>query len=114
MSDTINEKVINIFTRHKKQLPISDDEKVIRSDDGFFYVCVKKDENGKFFDEEKLLDKAYDCHYIVKIMTHHDHPHIYNFKVPGEKLLNFLAPYIKGEKEGRIIEIDKYYPDELA
>jgi hypothetical protein len=115
MTDKINEKVINIFTRHKKQLPISDDEKVIRSEDGYFYICVKKDENSRSFDVEKLLDRAYSCQYIVKVMVNHsDSPYIYNYKVPGEKILDFLTPYINMEKEGKIIEIDKYYPHELA
>lgn len=115
MTDKINEKVINIFTRHRKQLPILDDEKVIRSDDGFYYICVKKDENGRYFDEEKLLNRANECHYIVKVMViHSDYPCIYNYKVPGNKILDFLTSYINNEKDGKIIEIDKYFPHDLA
>ncbi|EKE03303.1 MAG: hypothetical protein ACD_20C00222G0002 [uncultured bacterium] len=115
MTDKINEKVINIFTRHKKQLPISDDEKVIRNDDGFYYICVKKDENGRHFDEEKLSKGADECHYLVKVMVKHsEYPFIYNYKVPGEKILEFLKPYTNDEKEGKIIEINKYYAHELA
>ena len=115
MSDKINEKVINLFARHKKQLPLPDDEKVIRNEDGYYYICVKKDENGKPFDKEKLLDRIYDCYYIVKVMVNHaEHPYIYNFKVPGEKILDFLSSYIHKEKEGKVIEIIKYFPEELA
>ncbi|OGI22187.1 MAG: hypothetical protein A2287_04860 [Candidatus Melainabacteria bacterium RIFOXYA12_FULL_32_12] len=115
MTDKINEKVINIFTRHKKQLPILDEEKVIRSDDGFYYICVKKDDNGRNFDEDKLLKSSNDCHYLVKVMVKHsEYPYIYNYKVPGEDILDFLKPYTNNEIEGKILEINKYYPHELA
>lgn len=116
MTDHINKKVISIFAKHKKQLPMDDDEKVIKNEDGFYYVCVKKDENGKHFDENKLLESANDCHYIVKIMVSNatNYPFIYNFKVPGDKILSFLTSYSNNEKEGKIIEIDKYYPGDIA
>jgi hypothetical protein len=115
MTDIINEKVINIFTRHKKQLPIADDEKVIRSEDGFYYVCIKKDENGIPFDKDRLLNSASELQYIVKVMvTYQGHPHIYMYKVPSERLLEFLSPYMNKKKEGEIIEVEKYYPHELA
>jgi len=115
MTKKINEKIISIFSRHKKQLPIGDDEKVIRNEDGFYYICIKKDENGRYFDAEKVLSHTDSCQYIVKVMiTTTEHPYIYNYKVPGDRILEFLTPYIHGEKEGRVIEIDKYYPHELA
>ncbi|MDD3014344.1 MAG: hypothetical protein PHC34_11635 [Candidatus Gastranaerophilales bacterium] len=115
MTDKIDEKIISIFARHKKQLPIDDEHKIIRNSDGFYYVCINKDENGKHFDKKKLLERANSCYYIVKVMLDgSDHPHICNFRIPGEKILNFLTPYINEEKEGEIIEIDKYFPDDLA
>lgn len=115
MTDKINEKIISIFVRHKKQLPIDDEHKVIRNSDGFYYVNVKKDENGNSFDKKKLLERAESCYYIVKVMLDGiDHPHICNFRVPGERILDFLKPYINNEKEGNIIEIDKYFHDDLA
>ena len=115
MYDKKDEKIINIFDGSKKHSSCNENGKILKNDDGFFYVCLKKDENGKNFDEEKLLDNAYGCQYIVKIMhTNCDHPHIYNYKVPGERLLDFIKKYINEEKEGKIIEVDKYYPGELA
>ena len=115
MTDKIDEKIISIFARHKKQLPIDKEHKIIRNSDGFYYVCVQKDENGKHFDRNKLLERANSCYYIVKVMLErNDHPHICNFRVPGEKILDFLSSYINEEKEGKIIEIDKYFPDDLA
>ncbi|MFH0702534.1 MAG: hypothetical protein V2B14_03225 [bacterium] len=115
MSDNINEKIISIFAKHKKKLSSDDDEKVIRSIDGFYYICIKKDENNKYLDEKKLTDKSFKYSYIVKVMVKHsEHPYIYSFKVPGEKIVEFLKLYVNGEREGQIIEIDKYYPNEFA
>ncbi|MCK7527902.1 MAG: hypothetical protein MZV64_65015 [Ignavibacteriales bacterium] len=116
MTDKINEKVINIFTRHKKQLPpLPHHEKVVRSEDGFYYVCVKGMKMVFILMKKKILNKVSDVQYIVKVMMKQtDYPNIYNFKVPGSKLLEFLEPYIKGEKAGTIIEVDKYYPHDLA
>jgi hypothetical protein len=115
MTDKINEKIISIFARHKKHLPIDDEHKIIRNSDGFYYVCIQKDENGNNFDKKKLLESANSCYYIVKVMLNeHEYPRICNFRVPGEKIMSFLAPYINGEKEGEVIEIDKFFSDDLA
>jgi len=115
MTDKINEKIISIFAKHKKQLPIEEGHKVIRNSDGFYYVCINKDENGKHFDKKKLLERTIACYYIVKVMLErNEHPQICNFRVPGERILEFLSSYINEENEGTIIEIDKYFPDDLA
>lgn len=115
MSDKINKKVIDIFTKHKKDTPVCNDEKVCRCDDGYFYVCMNLDLNGKHFDEDNLLKKANDCYYIVKVMMKQSvHPVIYNYKIPGEKILDFIKLYINGNKNGTIIEIDKFYPEDWA
>ena len=115
MTDKINKKVIDIFAKNKKNPPVCTDEKICRGTDGYFYVCMKSDLNGKHFDEETLLNKANDCYYIVKVMVKQGvHPFIYNYKVPGDKLLEFIELYIKGEKEGKIIELDKFYPEDWA
>lgn len=116
MTDKINEKVINIFTKHsKKSTPATEEEQVFTSPDGFHYVHIKYDGNGQPLDEEKLLEQADNQVYIVKILEHHKNaPAIKNYKVPGERLLEFLSSFISEKRTGRIIEIDKYYPEELA
>ena len=116
MTDKINEKVINIFARHnKKANPASEEEQVYKSPDGFSYVHIKSDENGHPLDESKLLEKADSQWYIVKVLEHHKNkPTIKNFKVSGERLLEFLESFLVEKRAGRIIEIDKYYPEELA
>jgi len=78
-------------------------------------VSFKTDPNGKHFDEKKLIKNANESYYIVKIMLKEGIlPYINSYKIPGDKLLNFLKIYMDGEKEGQIIEIDKFYPEEWA
>ncbi len=114
-NDKNNEKVINIFVKHKKNFHVSGDEKVVRNEDGNYFICIKKDENGKYFDEKKLLENADKCFYLVKVMVKgSEYPYIYNYRVSGEMIEKFLAGYINQEKEGKIIEINTYYPEELA
>ena len=115
MTDKISKKVIDIFAKNKKNTPVCNDEKICKCEDGYFYVCMKSDLNGKHFDEENLLKQANDCYYIVKVLVKQSlTPFIYNYKIPGEKILNFIELYIKGDKEGTIIEIDKFYPEDWA
>lgn len=115
MPDNINEKIISIFAKHKKHVPLCENEKIVRNEDGFYYVCIARDENGKHFDGEKILEKSDKTKYIIKVMINDkENPHLYNFLVPGEKLLDFLKPYIMNEKDGTIVDIEKYHPDELA
>jgi hypothetical protein len=115
MTDKINKKVIDIFAKNKKNSHACHDEKINRCEDGYFYVCMKSDLNGKHFVEENLIKNANNCYYIVKVMVKQGlHPFIYNYKIPGEKIFEFIELYTKGEKEGRIIEIDKFYPEDWA
>ena len=65
--------------------------------------------------KKNSLKNANESYYIIKVMIKEGiSPVINNYKVPGEKVLDFLKMYINGEKEGQIIEIDKFYPDEWA
>ena len=116
MTDKINEKVINIFAKHsRKALPASEEEQVYTSPDGFNYVHIKYDENGQHLNEEKLLEKADEQNYIIKILEHHrDYPSIKNYRVSGDRLVEFLDTVLSGKRPGKIIEIDKYYPEEPA
>lgn len=114
MTDKLNEKVINIFTAHKKAKTCSNGE-VCKTPDGYSYVTIHTDENGRHFDEEKLLKNADEFYYIVKVMVKEGkHPYINNFKISANKLLDFIKIYIDGNGEGQIIEIDKFYTEEWA
>lgn len=116
MTDKINEKVINIFAKQEaKTITKSEEKELIQTPDGYSYVHIKHDENGNPLDEEKILKKADEQWYIIKILEHHkDHPTIKNFKVSGERLLEFLESFLNNQRPGKIIEIDKFYPEGLA
>jgi len=116
MTDKINEKIIDIFTKNKKNAKTAVcEEKVCTCEDGYYYVCMKSDLNGKHFDEAKLLNEANNCYYIVKVMIKQAlHPYILNYKIPGTKILEFIKLYMSEDKEGQIIEIDKFYPEDWA
>ncbi|OGI01164.1 MAG: hypothetical protein A2Y25_09030 [Candidatus Melainabacteria bacterium GWF2_37_15] len=114
MTDDINKKIINIFSAHKKARPCSGNQ-VCESAEGYSYVTIKADDNGRHFDEEKLLKNASSFYYIVKVMVKEGkHPYINNFKISGDKVLDFVKMYTDGKGEGQIIEIDKFYPEDWA
>lgn len=114
MTDEINKKVINIFSKHKKDEPLENGEK-IKFFAGFNYVKIDKDINGKKFNAEKLKRYAQKCHYIVRVMRDIDEETIlYNYEVPNEELFRFIKAFENNTLNGTIIEIDKYFPEDLA
>lgn len=114
MTDDINKKVINIFSKHKQSLPYGHDEK-IKFFAGFNYVKISKDGNGKPFKAEKLKKYAEKCHYIVRVMREVDNEvFLYNYDVPNNKLFKFLSSFENNTLNGKIIEVDKYFPEDLA
>ncbi|MCQ2957917.1 MAG: hypothetical protein MJ180_03330 [Candidatus Gastranaerophilales bacterium] len=113
--EDINKKVVSIFERHKANKLNNDDAKVIECDDDIYCVTVKTDKHGNPFNRAELLEDARMTEYIVKVLV--DTPessYINNYKVSGEKILEFLSKYTKRKKQGQVIEIDKYIPDDLA
>lgn len=114
MSDEINQKVINIFSKHKKALP-SEHEERVKFFAGFNYVRIDKDNNGKKFKPEKLEKYAQSCHYIVRVMRDVDGEiFLYNYDVPNDGLFTFIKAFENNTLNGSIIEIDKYFPEDLA
>ncbi len=113
--EDIDKKVINIFERHKSEKSYDTDAQVVKCDDDIFCVTVKSDRHGNPFNKEELLDDAVKTEYIVKVLIDTPNaPYINNYKLTGEKLLPFLSKFISRKKQGQIIEIDKYIPDDLA
>lgn len=113
MSEEINKKVINIFSKHIKNKPADTKEKV-KTFAGFSYVRLDRDVNGYPFKEEKLLAYAKDCHYLVKVMREKNgSPSLYSYSVPSDKLLDFLLMFRNNELNGSIIEIDKFLPKSI-
>lgn len=114
MSDEINQKVINIFSKHKNSEPSEHKERV-KYFAGFDYVKLDKDNNGRAFNPEKLVKYAQTCHYIVRVMRELDGKiFLYNYDVPNDKLFKFIRSFENNTLNGTIIEIDKYFPDDLA
>ena len=113
MTNNINEKVINLFSKHINKSSIHKDEP-IKEFAGYSYVRLDKDANGYDFKEEKLLAYAKQCHYIVKVMRNKNgKPTLYSYNVPNDKLLDFLLMFRNNELNGTIIEIDKFLPKNI-
>lgn len=114
MSDEINEKVINLFQKHNHSKNDEHDD-VIKFFEGFHYVKIAKDKNGKKFKYDYLKQYAEECHYIVRVMRKVDGEVIlYNYDVPNTDLFKFLEKFENNTLNGMIIEIDKYFPEDLA
>lgn len=112
--DEINQKVINIFKCHNSDLPLEDNDK-IKFFAGYNYVKLKRDENGKKFIEPNLLAYAKKCHYIVRVMRKIDNDVcLYNYDIKNEDLVSFIKAFDNNVLNGTIIEIDKYFPEDLA
>ena len=114
MTDNINKKVINIFNKHKNEVNSQEEEKV-KFFKGFNYVRLDKDLNGKRFNEDHLIEYSRKCQYIVRVMREkNDHVSLYNYKIPHDKIIEFISKFANNELNGKIIEIDKYIPETLA
>ncbi len=114
MTDNINDKIINMFNKHKDNALTFSSEKV-KFFKGFNYVRLDKDLNGRPFNEEHLLEYAQKCQYIVRVMREKDgQTSLYNYKVPHNKITEFVSKFANNELNGKIIEIDKFVPEDLA
>ena len=114
MTDEINKKVINIFSKHKNAEPLEQDERV-KFFAGFDYVKLNKDNNGRKFNAEHLRKYAESCHYIVRVMRQlNGEILLYNYDVSNEDLFKFIKAFENNTLNGTIIEIDKYFPEDLA
>ena len=114
MSDEINKKIISIFSKHKNSQPLANEDRV-KFFAGFNYVKMNKDNNGKKFNAEQLEKYAQECHYIVRVMRNiNDEIILYNYDVPNNQLFRFIKAFENNTLNGVIIEIDKYFPEDLA
>ena len=82
---------------------------------GFNYVKIKKDANGNKFSKEHLLKYSSKCHYMVTVMREMDNEVVlYSYDVPNDDLFKFMKSFDENTLDGKIIEIDKYFPEDLA
>ena len=107
-----NDKVINLFQKHDKKLGEAGEQKFFK---GFHYVKLDKDLNGNPFQEELLLEYSQKCSYIVRVMRKvNGAVSLYNYKVPSNRIIEFISKFLNKEFNGETIEVEKYIPEELA
>ena len=74
-----------------------------------------EDKNGNRFNKERLIAYAEKCHYVVSVMRELDgEVWLYNYDVTNDELPDFLKAFEKNTLNGKIIEIEKYFPEDLA
>ena len=82
---------------------------------GFEYVKLTKDENGNTFKPDILTEYAKKCFYVVTVLkTNGITPALYKYKIPYEALLEFLSNFNSSNEYGKIIDIERYIPEDLA
>ena len=111
MNDDFIDKVVNFVKR------TSSDNKGVKqpSFKGFPYIKIIKDENGNFFKEDSLIDYAQKCFYIVTVVRKNGIGcALYKYKVPYDSLLKFLNQFRINSSYGRVIDIERYVPEDLA
>ena len=114
MSDDINKKIIDLFSNRNSDLSQKAKEK-IKYYAGFNYVRIDKDHNGNKFNPEHLIEYAASCHYIVRVMREYKGDTVlYNYDVPNNELFKFIKSFQDNTLDGTIIEIDKYFSEDLA
>lgn len=115
MSEEINKKVINLFSTHSKNKLSKDDQKKIKYYAGFSYVKIRKDSNGNKFRKDYLLNYASQCHYMVTVMREVEGEVVlYSYNVPNDDLFKFMKSFEENTLDGTIIEISKYFPNEIV
>ena len=111
MDNNSNDKVIDFS---KKSVKIEENlHNTIFKD--IEYIKITKDENGNSFKEEALIEFAKRCFYIVTVVKNNGiTPALYKYKVPFEVLLDVLNEFKNNQSYGKIIDIERYVPDDLA
>lgn len=113
--DELNKNVINLFSNHNNNHITPEVKDKIKYYAGFNYVKIKKDTNGNKFNKDHLLKYRVKCHYMVTVMREVDDEVIlYSYDVPNDDLFKFMKSFDENTLDGKIIEIDKYFPDDLA
>ncbi len=82
---------------------------------GIEYIKITKDENGNSFKEDSLIEFAKRSFYIVTVVKNSGiTPALYKYKVPFDVLLDFLNEFKTNPLYGKIIDIERYMPEDLA
>ncbi len=104
------DKVIN-FIKKSNNTEDSAEKKFLKE---FPFIKITKDDNGNSFKEEYLLEYANKCFYIVTVLKNNGiSPALYKYKVPYKLFFEFIDNF-KTETNGKIIDIERYIPEEPA
>ena len=115
MPEESGKNVIDMFSNNVKERSTSDVKNKIRYYAGFTYIKRKKDDNGNPLRKDYLLKYASNCHYMVTVMRDVEGEVVlYTYDVPNEDLFKFMKSFEENTLDGTIIEIDKYFPDEIV
>lgn len=110
-----DKKVVNIFSNKNNSRIAPGVQHKVKFYAGFNYVKLKKDKNGNKFSKENLLSYASKCHYMVTVMRDLGGEIVlYSYDVPNADLFKFIKSFEENTLDGIIIEIEKYFPDDLA
>lgn len=113
MTNHNKDNVIKLFSNHANG-KLKNNEQV-KFYAGFNYVKLNKDANGNKFNKENLLIYAQKCHYLVTVMREIEGEiFLYRYDVPNSDLFKFMNSFEKNTLDGTIIEIEKYFPEDLA
>jgi len=114
VSDNINKNVINLFSKHVSKGNV-EEKKKIKYYAGFNYIKTKKDSNGNKFRKDSLLKYRSKCHYMVTVMREVENEVVlYSYDVPNDDLFKFIKSFEENTLDGIIIEIDKYFPENIV
>ena len=114
MSEDINKKVISIFKSQNNELETEYEEK-IKYFAGFNYVKLKRDVAGKKLVASNLESYAEKCRYIISVMRTVDNEVcLYNYDIKSSELPLFMKALENKTLTGKLIEIEKYIPEDLA
>ncbi len=112
MSD---KNVISLFANNKKISVNDAASEKMKFYAGFNYVKLRKDTNGNKFNKDNLLNYAQKCHYMVTVMREiDDETLLYRYDVSNADLFKFMKSFEENTLNGVIIEIEKYFPEDLA
>lgn len=116
MSDEINKNVVDLFSAHNRNNLSGESKEQIKFFAGFNYTKTKKDENGKKFRKDYLLKYSSELHYMVTVMREEAGGEVvlYSYDVPNEDLFKFMKSFENNKLNGTIIEINKYFPNEIV
>ena len=111
MCDDTNDKVID-FSKKSNLVDGNQQKSFIKE---FQYVKLTKDDNGNSFKEEHLIENAKRTFYIVTVVKNNGiGAALYKYKVPYDAFLDFLNEFRITESNGKIIDIKRYVPEDLA